>query len=126
MDYDWVIFLNDEFHPTFQKELSKQLFEKGVVGTGVENFKNIDFQLIVGLSDLEIKCLNDKIFAKIDFITPGSFSIPIDIFWTIENSANLLEAHKNDISNFKVDINWGNNFPLDEILPYMDEIEPIQ
>lgn len=125
MDYDWTIFLNNDFHPTFQKELSKQLFEKGSSGTGIENFEAYDFQLIVGMNDLDIKIIGDKVYAKIDFITPGSFALPTEIYWTAENSINLLEVHKNDISNINVEINWNEKIPFEKIAPYMvDPEEP--
>lgn len=123
MAYDWTLFLNEEFHPTFQKELSRQLFEKGSVGTGIENFENYDFQLIVGLRDSEIKQIGNKVFAKIDFITPGSYQIPIEIYWTSKDSDNLLEVHKNDVSEIDLEINWNEKIPMENILPYMDEIE---
>jgi len=123
MDYDWAIFLNDEFHQTFQKELSKQLLEKGSAGTGIKNFENYDFQLIVGIRDPEIKQIGNKVFAKIDFITPGSFQIPIEIYWTSKELKNILEVHKSDISELNLEINWYEKIPLEIILPYMNEIE---
>lgn len=75
------------------------------------------------MNDVNLRVFEKKVFAKVDFITPGSFSIPIDIFWTTENKVNLLEIHKNDVSNINIEINWCENFPLEEILPYMNEIE---
>jgi len=123
MSYDWTLFLTEEFHPTFQKEISKQLFEKGKVGTGIDNFDQLNFQLIIGMHDINLRVFENKVLAKIDFITPGSFSIPIDICWSTQNKVNLLEIHKNDISKINIEINWCENFPLESILPYMNEIE---
>ena len=123
MAYDWTLFLNDAFHPTFQKELSRQLFEKGTVGTGIPNFETYDFQLIVGIRDPEIRQVGHKVFAKVDFVTPGSFSIPIEIYWTSPEATPLLEVHKNDVSEIAVDIHWSEKIPMEAILPYMDEIE---
>lgn len=123
MDYDWTIFLNNDFHPTFQKELSKQLFEKGSSETGIENFETYDFQLIVGMNDLDIKKIGNKVFAKIDFITLGSFALPTEIYWTAENSLNLLEVHKNDICKINVEINWNEKIPFEKIAPYMIDPE---
>ena len=123
MTYDWTIFLNDEFHPTFQKELSRQLLEKGSTGTGIKEFEKYNFQLIVGISDPEIKQIGNKVFAKVDFITPGSFQIPIEIYWTSKDSKNLLEIHKSDISKLNIEINWNEKIPLENILPFMDELE---
>ncbi|MCL9806829.1 hypothetical protein NAT51_14940 [Flavobacterium amniphilum] len=123
MAYDWALFLNDEFHPTFQKELSRQLLEKGTAGTGIKNFENYDFQLIVGLRDPEIKQIGNKVFAKIDFITPSSYHIPIEIYWASKDMDNLLEVHKNDVSEIQLEINWYEKIPMENILPYMDEIE---
>lgn len=119
MNYDWALFLSEEFHPTFQKELSKQLFENGITGTGFKNFHELDFQIIVGMNDFEIKQKDNKMFVKIDFITPGSYSIPVEIYWTIEDLSNLSEIHKKDISNINIEINWADNFPYEEILPWM-------
>lgn len=125
MAYDWTLFLNNEFHPTFQKELSRQLFEKGSIGTGIENFDTYDFQLIIGIHDPEIRKVGNKVFAKVDFITPGSFEIPVEIYWTAENSDDLLELHKNDVSNIEVEINWSEKIPFENIVPYMvDPEEP--
>ena len=123
MAYDWTIFLTDEFHPTFQKELSRQLLEKGSEVTGIENFEKYNFQLIVGITDPEIKLVGDKVFAKIDFITPASFQFPVEIYWTSKNSDNLLEIHKKDISGLGVEINWNEKIPLEAISPYMDDPE---
>ena len=52
---------------SFQKELSKQLFEKGSIGTGFKNFEELDFQIIIGMQDSEIRQVDNKMFAKIDF-----------------------------------------------------------
>lgn len=117
MKYDWTIFLSDEFHPSFQKELSRQLLEKGSIGTGIKNFKKYNFQLIVGIRNPEIKQIGNKVFAKIDFITPGSFQIPTEIYWTSKDSKNLLEIHKNDISKINIEIDWNEKIPMDNILP---------
>lgn len=124
MSYDWALFLNEEIHPTFQKEISKQLFEKGKKATSIINFEENDFQIIIGMKDLDLRIFEKKVFAKIDFITPSSFSIPIDIFWTTGvKSENLLEIHKKDVTNINIEINWCENFPLEDILPYLNEIE---
>ena len=74
--------------------------------------KELDFQIIIGMQDSEIKQVDNKMFAKIDFITPGSFSIPVEIYWTTEDSSNLSKIHKNDILKMDIEINWGRKFPL--------------
>ena len=122
MAYDWTMFFDDfasDFHPTFQKELSRQLFVKGSTGTGIKHFDKHNLQLIVGMKDLQMRQVADKVFAKIDFITPTSFSFPVDIYWSTSAGADISEIHKQDISNITVDINWGENFPIDKILPHL-------
>jgi len=126
MAYDWTIFFDEfasDFHPSFQKELNRQLFEKGSNGTGIKEFEKHNLQLIVGMKDLELHVEDNKVFAKIEFITPTSFSFPVNIFWTAEASVDLLEIHKHDISKISVAINWGDNFPLDKILPHLVDTE---
>ncbi len=113
----------DEFagdlHPTFQKELSRQLFDKGTTGTGIKQFDEYNFQLIVGMTDLSKKLVDNKVFAKIDFITPTSFTFPVDIYWYFDNFTDLLELHKQDITNLNVIFSWADNFPLQQILPHI-------
>jgi hypothetical protein len=122
MAYDWTMFFDEfagDFHPTFQKELSRQLFDKGTKGTGINQFDKYDFQLMVGMKDLYINLVDNKIYAKIDFITPTSFSFPVQIYWYSDNFSNLLELHKQDITNINVVFNWADNFPLQHILPHI-------
>src|ERR1700741_2542829 len=121
MAYDWTMFFDDfpkDFHPTFQKELSRQLFEKGA-NTGIKQFDKHRFQLIVGMNDLQLRKDGNRVYAKIDFIAPTSFSFPVDIYWSVENSQDILEIHKQDISKINIEINWGNNFPIDQLLPHL-------
>jgi hypothetical protein len=112
-----------DFHPTFQKELSRQLFEKGSVGTGIKHFDKHNVQLIIGMKDLQMRQVAHRIFAKIDFITPTSFSFPVDIYWSTTDAVIVSEIHKQDISNINVDINWGENFPIDKILLHLVDTE---
>jgi len=122
MAYDWTMFFDEfagDLHPTFQKELSRQLFEKGATGTGIKQFDKYNFQLIVGMKDLNKKLVDNKVLAKIEFITPTSFSFPVDICWYSDTSTDLLELHKQDITNLNVVFSWGDNFPLQQILPHI-------
>jgi len=122
MAYDWTMFFDEfagDLHPTFQKELSRQLFDKGVTGTGIKQFDKYNFQLIVGMTDLDKKLIDNKVFAKIDFITPTSFSFPVGICWYSDDFTNLLDLHKQDITNLNVVFNWADNFPLQQILPHI-------
>lgn len=122
MAYDWTMFFDEfagDLHPTFQKELSRQLFDKGATGTGIKQFDKYDFQLIVGMKDLDKRYIDNKVFAKIDFIAPTSFSFPVDIYWYSDNFTDLLELHKQDITNINVVFSWADNFPLQQILPHI-------
>lgn len=122
MAYDWTMFWDEfagDLHPTFQKELSTQLFDKGSTGTGIKQFSKYDFQLIVGMIDLNKKLVDKKVLARIEFITPTSFSFPVDICWHSDNFTNLLDLHKHDITNLNVVFDWADNFPLQQILPHI-------
>jgi hypothetical protein len=119
---EWVMFFDDyaeELHPTFQTELSQQLFEKGSVGTRIKQFGKYDFQLIVGMKDMQMKVAEDKMYAKIEFITPTSFSFLVDIYWTADNVSDISTIHKYDVTGKKLSINWADSFPLNEILPHI-------
>ena len=119
---DWVLFFDEyasDFHPTFQKELAQQLFRKGSSGTGIKQFDKYNFQLIVGFIDLNKKVVENKVFVKIEFITPTSFSFPIEIYWNSESSADLQELHKQDTTGHFVTFNWADNFPIQQILPHI-------
>jgi len=122
MAYDWTMFFDEfagDLHPTFQKELSRQLFDKGAKGTGFKQFEKYGFQLIVGMKDLNKKLVDNKVFAKIDFVTPTSFSFPVDICWYSDSFTDLIELHKHDITNLNVVFSWADNFPLQQILPHI-------
>lgn len=119
---DWTMFFDEfasDFHPTFQKQLAQQLFRKGSNGTGIKKFEKYDFQLIVGMHDLDIKLVDNKVVAKIEFITPTSFSFPVYISWYSDNYKDILELHKQDIANINVVFDWEDNFPLQQILPHI-------
>ena len=122
MAYDWTMFFDEfagDFHSTFQKELSRQLFEKGQTGTGIKQFDKYNFQLIVGMTDLAKKLVDNIVLAKIDFITPTSFSFPVDIGWYSDKFTDMLELHKQDITNLNVVFCWIDKFPLQLVLPHI-------
>lgn len=122
MEYDWTMFFDEfagDLHPTFQKELSRQLFEKGALGTGIKQFDRYNFQLIVGMNNLNKRLVDNKVLAQIEFITPTSFSFPVDIYWYSENCLDMLGLHKQDITNLNVVFSWADNFPLQKILPHI-------
>jgi len=114
-----------DFHPTFQKELSKQLFEKGELVTGIKNFNNYNFQLIVGIINPRPTLIGTRIEAIIEFITPDAFAFPVIIYWTTFDLAELPEIHKKDISKTSVEINWMENFPLQEVLAHLPKKSPL-
>ena len=116
---DWTMFFDEfasDFHPTFRKQLAQQLFKKGSNGTGINQFEKYDFQLIVGNHDLNMRLVDNKVVAKIEFITPTSYSFPVDIFWYSDNFTDLLSLHKQDITNLNVVFDWSDNFPIQQIL----------
>ena len=122
MEYDWTIFFDEfaeDFHPTFQKELSRQLFEKGEVGTGIKQFKKHNFQLMIGMDDLKKWVAENKVYARVSFITPTSFSFPVNIYWYSESCPNLLDLHRQDITSLDVIFGWADNFPIQQILPHI-------
>jgi hypothetical protein len=108
-----------DFHPTFGEELSQQLYEKGGIGTGIKQFAKHGFQLIVGMKDLQMKVVGDRVYAKIDFVTPTSWSFPVDIYWTADAKSDISVIHRSDIKGKSVDINWADNFPVDKVLPHI-------
>ena len=121
-DTEWVMFFDEfasDFHSTFEKELSRQLYEKGSEGTGIKQFSKYGFQLIVGMKDLQLTVIENKVYAKIDFITPTSWSFPVDIYWIAENVKDISQIHKIDVSDIKLELNWSDNFPLEKILPHI-------
>lgn len=125
MAYDWTMFFDDfaeDFHPTFRKELSKQLFAKGS-DTGIDKFDSHNVQLIVGMTDPQLKQVENKVYALVEFITPTSFSFPVHICWTTSYTETSLEIHKHDVSNAKLEINWAPGFPLEQILPHLVNTE---
>ena len=122
MAYDWTIFFDEyagDFHPTFQKELSRQLFLKGDNGTNIKQFDKYGFQLMVGMRDLNKRIDGGKIIASIDFITPTSFSIPVDINWYSDKYPNVQDLHKQDITDLNVVFDWTEGFPVSKILPHI-------
>ncbi len=122
MAYDWTMFFDEfagDFHPAFQKELSRQLLEKGSLGTGIKQFDKYGFQLIVGMEDVNIQLVENRAFARVDFITPTSFSFPVGVSWHSNNCTDLSELHKQDITNLNVVFDWADNFPLNQILPHI-------
>ncbi|MEI8204158.1 MAG: hypothetical protein WCH34_14145 [Bacteroidota bacterium] len=119
---EWVMFFDEfasGFHPTFQKELAQQLFRKGSEGTGIKQFDKYNFQLIIGAKDPELRLDTNKVFAKIEFITPTSFTIPAEIYWTCDETDKLLEIHKHNVSDKKIEFNWADNFPIQSVLPHI-------
>lgn len=119
---DWAMFFDEfasDFHATFRKQLAQQLFKKGNTQTGINQFEKYDFQLIVGMHDLNKTLVDNKVVAKIEFITPTSYSFDVDIFWYTDKFADLLELHKQDITDLNVVFDWADNFPLQQILPHL-------
>lgn len=118
----WVMFFDDfadDLHPTFQKELNQQLFEKGSLGTGIKQFDKHDFQLTVGMEDMQRKIVGDRIYAKIGFITPTSWSFTVDIYWTAKDTSDISNIHKSDVTGKQLEVNWADTFPLDKVLPHL-------
>jgi hypothetical protein len=126
MAYDWTMFFDQyagDFHETFQKELSRQLFEKGAMRTGIQDFKDHNLQLIVGMRDTNLRQVANQMIASIDFITPTSFSFLVDIYWCSDTEDNISEIHRQGVSKTNISIDWADNFPIDKILPHLVDAE---
>jgi hypothetical protein len=122
MEYGRTLFFDEfagDFHPTFKKALSEQLFAKGSQGTGIRLFEKYNFLLIVGMIDPERRIVGDQVFAKIEFVTPDSCSVPVGIVWQSGNQGDLNVIHTQDISDNAVEFNWSEDFPLHEVLPHI-------
>lgn len=122
MDYDWALFLRpyaDELHPSFRTELSKQLWESGEASTGILDFQRQDFQLIIGMHALDIRVVDETVFAEIDFIVPPCYSFDITIYWRAPGCNNLETLHQRDISGVHLNIGWTTNFPLEDVKEYL-------
>lgn len=116
MAYDWTMFFDEfggELHPTFKKELSEQLWSKGD-RTGIKQFQKHNFQLIVGMKPMNIKKLEDRVIATIEFITPSSWSLPTTISWQTKQ-IDMELAHKSEVSSELIEFNWENDFPIDKV-----------
>ena len=121
-DFDWTSFYDfaEDFHPSFRKELSKQLLQKISLKTKCKQFEKYNFQILIGLDDLHMQIHNNKMYALVSLITPVSLSIPTWIYWYSEDiSYTLSDLHRQDISNVSVVIEWNIDFPLEEVVSYM-------
>ena len=120
-DYGWAMFFDEyasDLHTTFKQEISRQLFEKTAIKTGLKQFEKYNFQLIIGMNDLYKQVIKNKMYARIDIITPISMGLPAWIYWYSESFDNIEELHKQDITNIPVVIDWNIDFPLDDVLSY--------
>lgn len=124
MNNNWIFTVNNEdnFHESFKKELGIQLLEKGDE-TGIKNFKKYEFQIGLGLIPLDLKIKDNRVYGKIDFITPTSFGFPVTITWKLKNNRIPLEQiHQSQIKPEEIDFSWTTDFPLEKIqehlLPY--------
>lgn len=118
---EWVTFFDEyaaNFHLSFKQELAKQLFEKGSKETGIKGFDKYDFLLSIGQEDLRLREIQGYMFALVDFITPPARSQAVWICWKAEG-VDLKELHTQDVSNIDVEFHWGDNFPKNEVLPYL-------
>lgn len=105
MEYGRTLFFDEfasDFHPTFKKALSEQLFAKGSQGTGIRLFEKYNFLLIVGMIDPEKRIVDSKVFAKIELVTPDSCSITVGIYWQSGNQGDLNVIHTQDISDRRI------------------------
>lgn len=118
-NFDWTMFFDEcagDMHPTFKKEISKQLFEKIVVLTGIKQFEKQNFQLIIGMDDMHLQVHDGKMFALIKIVTPQAMGLRAWIYWHCASFEKVEELHKQDISEMIVDIDWHPDFPLLEVL----------
>jgi hypothetical protein len=122
MEYDWTMFFDDfadEFHPSFKKQISQQLWAKGEQ-TGIKQFQKYNFQLMVGMKPIDLAVKDDKVLITVEIITPTSFAFPTKISWFLRENKDLIEnIHKSEVSEDQVEINWENNFPLGSVLEHI-------
>lgn len=112
---DWLIDLNGGLHPSFKKKMGQQLWNKSERILGIKHFEKYDFQLFFNDEDLRIRKSRNQITAEIKFITPTSYSFPVDVIWNLEGIEETEEIYKNDISDIEIEFEWSQDFPLDEI-----------
>lgn len=113
--HDWTLFFDDcagDLHPSFKKELSRQLLEKGDQ-TGIKQFHKYNFSLIVGMKPMNIRKTGTKVLATIEFITPTSWTLDTTISWTPKQDIGELEdIHLGEVTADSIDFNWEDDFPL--------------
>lgn len=118
---EWTTFFDEHagsFHSSFKRKLAKQLFEKGSSETGIQGFDKYDFQILVGQEELEMRQIENNMFALVSFITPPAYSEPVWIYWTAED-ADVSTLHTQDVSAINIQFHWGGSFPREKILPYL-------
>jgi len=122
MEYNWTMFFSDfaeGFHPSFEKQISQQLWDKGEQ-TGIKQFQKYNFQLIIGMAPLNLDVQDKRVIITVEFITPTSFSFPVQISWFMKgNICDLKNFHKSEVTEDMVDINWEKNFPIDKVLEHI-------
>lgn len=118
---EWVTFFDEhagDFHPSFKRNLAKQLFERGSAETGVRGFGKYDFQLLVGQEDLKLQQMQGYMFALVNFIIPPAYSQPVWICWKAEG-LGVAKLHTQDVSHVNIEFHWGGHFPKEDVLPYL-------
>ena len=119
MEKGWVYFAEEyagDLHLSFQKELSRQLWAKGVEGTGIKGFEKYGFQLIVGMDKLNLQFKDNLALATIEFITPTSFGFPIQIQWqSLQAARDIRQLHLQAVDSQAVAFQWGTCFPFKEV-----------
>ena len=113
MNDNWILFLSDDFTESFRKRLSNGLKKQFDLLVEKDNaIDTYDFQLIIGMRNLDMQKLSENTFINADFVLPTSESLPITIGWKEESDSISLNA---DASTFF----WTSDLPLNRIKQFI-------
>ncbi len=111
----WLIDINGSLHPSFRKKLAQQLWQKAENSLGIKHFDKYDFQLFLDNTKLNLEKGKNQIIANVEFITPTSWSFPIQIIGRGIGIENITAIYQKDISNLDIEFDWGESFPIEAV-----------
>ena len=120
---DFITFYHVKipFSKSFCKEMSCQLKDKFIEKMGMKDIiGRFHYGLMVDsdFQEADIQVKNDKVYAQIYIRTPISFLQEITVVWESDEIADKSNIHLMDISGKKVEFDFGDDFPLEELLGY--------
>lgn len=117
MENDWIFFVkNFDFSESFKSELSKQLEEKLYKLNNLDEKQKNPIKLVIGMEELNQTISNEYIFNNSNvFINETDEMFPITICWKSPDFTDLKEIQKNSINGKKVDFEWCQDFPFQEL-----------